>query len=399
MTLRLRLLAIASFLAAAAPFDAAAFPWMVKHGYSTCAQCHADPSGAGVLTAYGRAQGEILLRTPWGERDDEWEPGRAAQAFFGLVPVPENVNVGFSHRSAQLEVQPDEGKGDSRFLMMQNEIRAHVRTGKLRVAGSLAASQSDRTDPSRLTRNDEEEGTNLLSREHWVGWSPDDRILVRAGRTFLPFGIRQPEHYFWAREVTRTDIDSTSQHGLSASWTGTQLRGELMAVAGNLAISPADYRERGYAGQIEWAFTPRYVVGFSSLLLDASADLAARLPVRRSANGVYARLAPHEKVVVLAEIDSVSRSVNAEDPVFGSVTMLQVDYEPYQGIHLVATGETWQPDNDSDTGPLHGGWLSLVWYVAPHVDIRIDAVRRGAPINEDDTTYLNLYLFQLHFFL
>lgn len=399
MTLRLRLLAAASFLLAAAPFDAAAFPWMVKHGYSTCAQCHADPSGAGVLTAYGRAQGEILLRTPWETRDEEWEPGRAAQAFFGIVPLPENVNVGFSHRSAQMEVMPEEGEGDSRFLVMQNEVRAHVRAGKLRFAGSLGASQADRTDATRITKNDEEDGTNLLSREHWIGWSPDDRILVRAGRTFMPFGIRQPEHYLWVREVTRTDIESTSQHGVSASFSGTKLRGELMLVAGNLAVSPDDYRERGYAGLVEWAITPNYVVGASSMLLGADADLGTGLPIRRSANGAYARLAPHEKVAILAELDVTTRSVNAEDPIFGTVSMLQVDVEPYQGIHLVATGETWQPDSDAETPPLQGGWISLVWYVLPHVDVRVDAVRRGIPVGEDDMSYLNLYLFQLHFFL
>jgi hypothetical protein len=35
--------------------DARAHPWMIGEGEPACASCHADPSGAGLLTAYGRA--------------------------------------------------------------------------------------------------------------------------------------------------------------------------------------------------------------------------------------------------------------------------------------------------------------------------------------------------------
>ena len=55
-----RLLPLAALGLALAPGRAEAFPWMIHHGYTNCAQCHVDPSGGGVLTDYGRAQGEIL---------------------------------------------------------------------------------------------------------------------------------------------------------------------------------------------------------------------------------------------------------------------------------------------------------------------------------------------------
>ena len=67
-------------LVALLPRPAAAYPWMVSHGYTACAQCHVDPTGAGTLTAYGRAQSEILLRTPAGE-------ARATLAIPGLHNV------------------------------------------------------------------------------------------------------------------------------------------------------------------------------------------------------------------------------------------------------------------------------------------------------------------------
>lgn len=51
------------------PNRADAYPWLIKHGYFGCGSCHADPSGGELLTAYGRVQGDLLLRMRYG--DDE----------------------------------------------------------------------------------------------------------------------------------------------------------------------------------------------------------------------------------------------------------------------------------------------------------------------------------------
>ena len=48
-----------------------AYTWMIRHGYSGCMPCHTDPSGAGPLTQYGRAQGELLMQTRYGAPTEE----------------------------------------------------------------------------------------------------------------------------------------------------------------------------------------------------------------------------------------------------------------------------------------------------------------------------------------
>ncbi len=69
------------------PRAALAYPFLIEHGYTNCAQCHIDPSGGGALTEYGRGQSEILLRTPWEARADDWEPGKVKDFAFG-APLP-----------------------------------------------------------------------------------------------------------------------------------------------------------------------------------------------------------------------------------------------------------------------------------------------------------------------
>jgi hypothetical protein len=43
-----------------------AYPWMIKHGYTNCSGCHADPSGGELLTLYGHAISYEALSTKWG---------------------------------------------------------------------------------------------------------------------------------------------------------------------------------------------------------------------------------------------------------------------------------------------------------------------------------------------
>lgn len=50
----------------AASQRAEAYPWMIRHGYTNCSGCHADPSGGELLTVYGHAISYEALSTKWG---------------------------------------------------------------------------------------------------------------------------------------------------------------------------------------------------------------------------------------------------------------------------------------------------------------------------------------------
>jgi hypothetical protein len=62
--LRVALLLV-PLLVFAAPRQAHAYTWMIKHGYSTCGACHTDPSGGELLTFYGRVLSGEALSTHW----------------------------------------------------------------------------------------------------------------------------------------------------------------------------------------------------------------------------------------------------------------------------------------------------------------------------------------------
>ena len=76
----------------------------------------------------------------------------------------------------------------------------------------------------------------------------------------------------------------------------------------------------------------------------------------------------------------------------GSATFLQADVEPIQGLHFMATGESYTPGKQ---GSNYGAWLACAWFFALHLDARVDIMKRnevygGVRIPE------SAYMAQLH---
>jgi hypothetical protein len=217
--------------------------------------------------------------------------------------------------------------------------------------------------------------TNFVSRYHWIGYRLDEKatMLVRAGRMNLPFGIRDVMHTLAIRTTTRTNIDEQQQHGVAFAYSGETFRGELMAILGNFQVRPDDYRERGYSGYVEWDPSTHAAVGVSSRLAHVDLDPKALAPAWRHAHGLFARAAPVEPLVLLGEADYVIDSLKNLPRNQGVQTMLQADYEVVQGIHYQVTGEAGN-FGPHGLAPSYALWGSFLWFVASHIDVRLDGV-------------------------
>src|SRR5438132_5215913 len=145
------------------PLHASAYPWMIRHEYAACGQCHADPSGGGILTAYGRAQGELLLRTHYTSADED-DPGKTAMFVFGAIPLPESLLLEGVSRSATLHVAPKGSPATNRTIQMQSDLRGELTVAKkIRFAGDIAYADSGVLQAAITTRPK----ANIVSREHW----------------------------------------------------------------------------------------------------------------------------------------------------------------------------------------------------------------------------------------
>jgi hypothetical protein len=394
---------------------ASAYTWMIRHKYSGCTPCHADPTGAGLLTQYGRGIGEAALRTRYGVKppDDEAVAGR----FLWGVPTPDWLLLGGSLRSAyQLNRLPSQDAlgntnpttWDKRFLGMQYDLKAQITVSRFRAYGSLGyLHESAPTTQITHRAND-----NLVSREHWVGVDLDEdrTMLLRAGRINIPFGIRFDEHEMLTRATwtTRTNFNDAQQHGISFMYNGQKVRGEIMALLGNYQLNPDSVRERGYAGFLELSLNEWATLGASSMVTYARYDYLSGAPKNiRQAHGLFTRMTPAEPVVLLVEADAVMNTSDAfgsqtKGTTGGFVATAQVDVEPTQGLHLIGTGEAFiqngvvlSPTSPGVTVQTYQGWLSALWFFAPHADIRFDFVaysRQSSSVGYYLLPQLHVYL-------
>jgi hypothetical protein len=363
-----------------------AYSWMIRHGYSGCPVCHADPSGGETLTAYGRAQSDLLLRTRWdGKNPEEAEPSPASR-FLWFLDTPQSLLLGGSLRFAT--EYSSTNKKVSAFPM-QIDAYGQLRFGKVIMGGSLgiiktpAGSLYGRT--SQITTNQGDQ-YNLISRNFYVGMDLTNEFTLRVGRLNLPFGVRMPEHTMWVRATTRTDRESGQQYGAALAYNAENLRGELMGIAGNYQINPDAFRERGYSGYLELMVGARAAVGVSSFYTYAKQDrITLATSVARGAHGPFTRIGVTDEFAVLGEVDLLTDSSRSS---LGYVGYLQGDYEFIQGLHGLLTME-WQDQGQLESDHMSGAskkpgagkgemgfWVTANWFFLPHVDIRTDAIIR-----------------------
>ena len=344
---------------------------MIRHEYTGCGTCHVDPSGGYLLTPYGRAQTQALLSTFGHQRTEEGASQRGDFAW-GVARLPAWLNVGASFRGAFMaakEVSPAQPPPVSRWLLMQADVRAAITVDRFLVTGSMGylINGHNAAQISHGARD------VLVSREFWAGYyfGEDRETLIRAGRLYLPFGLRVIEHPFYVRSITGTNIDSQQQYGAALFHEGEGYRAELMAIAGNFQIFPDSYRQRGYAGYAEFSIGPRLQFGASSLLTHAKLDLDYPAAIVRGAHGVMLRWSPDPALAILAEADVVHSVIDASVNHAGFVSLAQLDYEFIRGLHAIASTEFYLPARQ---GALWNNrdWLSVAWFAYPHLDLRLD---------------------------
>ena len=402
------------------PAESSAYVWMIQHGYAACGACHADPSGGSLLTRYGRAQGELLLKTRYRHvsEEQEQEPGKVGDFLFGAFKLPDRLLLGGDLRLLYFSTKPEKGpwvfvsnfgqKGKipwyGSWLAMQQDLVGQLTVSRVRGYVSLgyardtAKGSYDADALAAITRTTPD---RFISRAYWLGvdLGAENQWLVRAGRFNLPFGLRLIEHPMWVRNITRTDIDAFQQDGVSVSYTSPKLRGEAMVILGNYQISPDSLRERGYSAFIEWAPKERLAFGASSLVTHDAHDLQLQTALWRQAHGVFARWSPRERLALLAEADYMLFSQPPGSNNSGIALMLMADYELLRGLHAMVTWEgLTQGLTHSSSYFSTGMWGSVVWFLASHVDIRFDVVWRN---NGQSTPRTNdtMLLGQLHLFL
>ncbi|MET0287069.1 MAG: hypothetical protein ABW352_21475 [Polyangiales bacterium] len=203
------------------------------------------------------------------------------------------------------------------------------------------------------------------------GWT------VRTARLVMPYGMRTPKHHLWYRDVTRAQREVRKGNVLPRS--GPSTRHDPLMILHEHKQTSDRYRDRGYAAFAEYALSPGLALGVSGLITLANADRLSfeQEKTWHKAESVFLRARMSRTLSVHSELELSQTSRRA----FGYAVLLQLDYEPFHGLHLLCTGELTQRPTETrelyaqnDVHP--GAWMTVDWLITPHFEARLDAITR-----------------------
>ena len=174
-----------------------AVPEVARYGHNSCTSCHVSPSGAGVLTNYGRMFSAEKLST--------WSVSGEENLLHGLMPASERFLVGGDLRWVYDKSLRD-GRSEDRFWRMQSDVDFVLHVGDAWLQASFG------TKPAG-PRDDMKKHGRLLSRNYAVRYDLfDERLLIRGGLFMPKFGLMTADHTTYTRlSASLTPEDEQTQ--------------------------------------------------------------------------------------------------------------------------------------------------------------------------------------------
>lgn len=341
-----RLVAILSALAG----TAFGYPENVRLGYS-CAACHVNGSGGGLVTQYGReaGYGPDGMAT-WSAPN---EGGLLHGAFGDPDASPEWLLIGGDVRSINLNVNSDGVKSHRKFLM-----QADAELGVAPLNG-LWVVASGGIYGERMARE---------YRRHYVKLDVGDSVSGRAGRFMPVYGLAFDDHTLASRQALGFDEgrETYAVEGTVRGKAGEVIVTQTFGDCGSMALGGAGdgYEYETRTETISLGKAGAFVT--STAQVGASYLRAIAQDVTREAWGAYAIVAPVRWAWLMADVNRLARTGAAPELVSTAIA----GFEVYRGVNLSGTYE-----RIGRAEPAQGAQLRLI--PRPHFEVMGRIKRQG----------------------
>jgi hypothetical protein len=348
-------LSLAAATARAEPYLA------VQQGYK-CMGCHANPTGGGMRNAFGNIFAQNVLPAHTIEvGDDSWSGA-----------VSRFVMVGGDVRGDWTSTDIPHQKQSNEFDVSDARVYLNVEA----IPDRLAVYLDERFAPGSAT--------NLEAYVRY--WTADHAWFVRAGRMYLPFGLRLEDDTAFTRTVPGINM-TTPDTGVEVGWESTSWSAQL-ALSNGSAGGPETDNGKQVTGQLVFV-DPRWRIGLASSFNQSDAG-------DRSAYGLFGGLKTGP-VAWLAEADLVVDDGFPEGTRNLVSALLEADWAVRRGHNLKLTAEWFDPDRDVDNDE-QTRW-SAVYEYSP---IQFLQLRGGARlydgIPQNDLQNRTMFFVEMHGF-
>lgn len=350
------LLAVGAHTAQAEPYLA------VRMGLK-CANCHENPTGGGLRTAFGNAFAQTQLPAkivdfgelgPWTGTINRW------------------IQLGGDLRAAATVDEVPSRSTQSEFAL--SEMRLYLQVSPLPDRVALYVDQ-------RLAP-----GTSTNLEAYGKLWFAQKRAYVKAGQLYLPFGLRLEDDDAFIRTVPGINMN-TPDTGVELGWEGGRWSAQAALSNGSAGGNEED------SGK-QWSLKAEQVT--SRFRLGASANFNDSRDGDRKAAGVFGGL----RTGPIAWLGEVDRITDASFP-GGARTLwaglVEANWAFAKGHNLKLTAEGFEPDTRIDEDEQSRYSVLWEWSPLPFVQLRVGA-RLYEGIPQNDLQNRRRFIAELHAF-
>jgi len=367
--LLMTMLKLALLTTFALSFSINAEPYLAIKNNLACSACHVNPIGGGLRNDFGRTYGQTVLSRSFSPFDSR-KLARLTQSltigadarfnanYQKSEAQPNNTSKGFSTESAQLYFHfaiPDTG--------LSFYIDEQVAPG------------------------------SAINREAFVMYDFGDKSInkssyLKAGRLFVPYGLRIEDDSAFVRQVTGMNFDN-SDNGVEYGASFDKTTVNLFVTNGTSQASNDD-DSLLYGARIEHLF-PVFRIGFSGVLNGGEQQTKM---VNMFAGYQW------RDVGFLAEIDYVTlesgNAVTSQD-VNQLVSLIEMNYQWRQGWNFKLTAEFFDPDDKVDEDEQTRYSLVTEYTPMPNLQLRL-GIRTKQDIPQKPGQNYDVVFLQSHFY-
>lgn len=369
-------------------FKVSAYTQFIGHGYTSCLNCHFNPSGGGPLNDYGRVVSATLISSgalypdSWGEEKVAYTSG-----FLFRKPKQNWLRTQINYRGFQVVQNPGSSRTEQkRWINMQADARLILKFGqndRFVAVGNYGYAPL----PESLKDAGEPE---WRSREHYLGFKVTPKFGLYAGLMDKVFGIKVIEHIAFSRvapEVQQND----QTHGVLAHYLGEKWEVFAHGFAGNLT-QDEELRMKGGSLSLERTVFDLHRLGAS--FMSSKNNFQELL----SYSG-HARMNLKDGSAVLAELGQVDRKTeNGSDDRTMRYGLMQTYLRPFRGLYFLANIEYFKRNVDESDYTVRWG-PGVQYFPIQRIELRFDTYNTRNFSPEASTKDSWMYLVQTHIWL
>lgn len=359
----------------------------IGHGYTSCLNCHYNPTGGGALNDYGRVVSATLISSgalypkTWNEEKVAYTSG-----FLFRKPKQNWLRTQINYRGFQLVNNPGSASKETKsWINMQFDGRAIVKFGEQdKFIGVFNYGYSPNPRNSTLKQ------TEWRSREHYLGYRITPKAGVYAGMMDKVFGLKVIEHISYSRFVPQV-AQNDQTHGVMGHYLGDNWEGFAQGFVGNLSQDES-VRMKGGSLMGERTIFDIHRIG-------ASVMKSSNTVLDVMSYSAHTKLNLKDGSAVLAELgESQFKSENGVGDRTSRYGLLQTYLRPIRGVYYLTNIEYYKKDTKDEAYTVRWG-PGIQYFPIQRLELRFDMYNTRNFSSKSSNQDQWMYLLQTHVWL